>query len=662
MNNNMPPGLGSTPRSEWPTNQVGDTDRAIDTLRPTTKEHATVLNYLLDRIKFSEDEMRKFYPRWRVSERKYQAYITLPDWEKQLKDMNDLGAPPKTVSLTIPYTFATISTIVTYLIHTFAGQKPMFQVGTTKGEAAMAARHMETVLQYNADVQRLIKHMFQFFQDGQMYGVSIMRNMWTVDRRKRTIWVPEDGTFGAQGTGRMVKKREDAIAYEGNKIACIDPYNFLPDPRVPMSECAREGEFVFWKSYEGRHKLKKMEAQGKVRFVDAAGQMQSGKWDTTSENFSDRGLLAQGEAEPGRLPRHDKVSQNVEICQGTVEIIPAELGLGESTVPEKWLFTIANRRQVIQAEPLALDHDMHPIIVSEPYTMGYSFGQPGMADYLNQIQDGLSWLINSHMDNVRTALNNMFVIDPSKVEIQDLKEPGAGKLIRLKKSAYGHDVRTAINQLQVYDVTTNHVKDFQLFMSIGDALSSITDNLRGLQSAGSRKTATEVRTAGEASASRLAAQSRLISAQAIVDLTMQMSLNLQQNLSEEFFMEIVGQDGKENSIRIKPEHIVGDFHFPVHDGTLPLDRVALLDVWREILVGVGQDPTLRQQYSTPAIFEYVAKLGGAKNIEQFKIQPNSPEAIQAQVQAGNMIPASEAINSLGGNTPGINENPQERIQ
>ena len=651
-------GLGDAPKKDWPEVTILEGNLPIDMLKPGSAQHAMVLKYLVERIDMSQREMRKFYSRWRINERKYQAFISLPDWEQQLKQMNDEGKPPKIVSITIPYTFATISTIVTYLIHTFAGRKPMFQVGTHKSEAATAARMMETVLQYNSDHTKLIKHLFQMFHDSQVYGVGILRDMWTREERVRTVWKPAEGTLGGE-EGRMVKSREKAVTYEGNMINSIDPYNFLPDPRVPMTEVSREGEFVFWKSFEGRHNLKKEEARGKVKWVDAGGINQQGSlgFPDTGE-FSNRSLISGGDDNPGDRTTLANVQRFNEVHQGTVEIIPAELGLGESEVPEKWLFTILNKKQIIQAEPLALDHDRHPLVVIEPYTMGYSFGQPGMADYLNQIQDGLSWMINSHMDNVRTALNNMFVVDPSKIEIQDLKEPGAGKIIRLKKSAYGQDIKGALQQLQVTDVTKNHIKDFQLFMSIGDAMSSITDNLRGLQAAGGRKTATEVRTAGEAGASRLAAQTRLISAQAMVDLTEMMVLNLQQNLSDEFYLEIVGQDGVENPIRITPEHLTGDFHYPVHDGTLPLDRVALLDVWREILAGVSADPNLSQAYSLPKLFEFVADLGGAKNIKEFRIEAQPQDEIDKQQQAGNLVPVSEV--QKAGRTPGIGGSPADR--
>lgn len=64
----------------------------------------------------------------------------------------------------------------------------------------------------------------------------------------------------------------------------------------------------------------------------------------------------------------------------------------------------------------------------------------------------------------------------------------------------------------------------------------------------------------------------------------------------------------------------------------------MLDMWTQILQGVLQDQELRQQYSVGKIFEYVAELGGAKNIRNFKMNPQDPEVIQQQAQAGNLAP------------------------
>lgn len=659
-----PQGLGGQFKSSWP--KVKDKDlekRPIDRLVPGSELHKTVLTYLLQRVSESERKMSLFYDRWSVNEKQYQAYIDLPKWDKVLRDMNATGAPPQVVNITVPYSFATISTIVTYLIHTFAGRRPMFQVGSTKKEGIQPAQMMETVLQFNADYNRIIKLLFQFLMDGQQYGVSVMRCQWEKQQKLRTVWKSSTSfAFGGIQVGQTRERvREMRTTYEGNILCNIDPYMFLPDPRVPMVDVARRGEYVFWRSFEGRHYLLQKESEGKIKWVNHIGAMPSARSDSgVNSGESARSLVAQGEAQPGRnhYDQQKGGNQYVENLQGTITIIPAELGLGKEETPQKWIFSIGNRGQIIQAEPLELDHDMHPVIVSEPYTQGYGFGQPGMSDYLGPFQNLLSWFINSHMDNVKTALNNMWLVDPSKVEIQDLKRPGPGKLIRLKRSAYGSDVRQAVQQLGVVDVTSNHPRDFELLMRMADTLSSVTDNLRGLQDSGGRKTATEVRTSGEAAASRLAALARLISAQALVDLAEQMSMNIQQYLDEEFYLQIVGEEGKQTPIQISPEMLVGEFNYPIHDGTLPLDRVAMLDVWKEVLIGTMQDPQLRSTYDFTKIFEYVADLGGAKNLSQFRVNMSvaPDEAILGAAAAGNAIPMENRSP-----TPGVQPNPGDRM-
>lgn len=630
----------------------------ISLLKPKSREHEKLLQFLLKRLEMSERNMANFYDRWQANERRVQAYVSLKDWEQELREANNSGEAPKVTSVVIPYSYATIATVVTYLVHTFTGRKPMFQVGTYKDKTQDGARKLEKVLQYNADHTRMIRHLFQHFYDGELYGVGALRTNWKEDWRMRTVWKEQSASpfmrfLGGQAGKRYAEKEERRV-YAGNETNSIDPFMFFPDPRVPMTEVNRRGEFVFWRTFEGRHTLKLAEADGELQWVDKAeARMPQNKYG--NEN-SVRNLMSSGEAHPG-AQNQEGARDFYQVDQGTVWIIPREFGIGDSDRPELWMFTILNKSQIVQAEPADYDHGMHPVAVSEPYTMGYGFGNPALADYLGPMQDTLSWLINSHMDNVRTALNNMFIVDPSRVEIQDLKEPGAGKLVRLKSSAYGSDVRSALTQMQVHDVTGKHVQDFELFMKMGDALSSVTDNLRGVQDHGGRKTATEVRTSGEAAASRLASHARLISSQSIVDLTEQMCLNIQQYLDDDFHFQITGE---ESPIHIAPEMLVGDFYYPVHDGTLPIDKVAMLDVWKEILMGVMQDQELRQQYSVPKIFEHVAELGGAKNLEQFKMMQD--DQLERQVQAGNVASMEEVMSAMGsGTTPGVQPNPAGRM-
>lgn len=654
MDNNMTEGLGDESKKDWPSVSVRLGDKPIDRLKPGSKEHQKVLDYLLKRLNMSERAMSNFYPRWKINEIKVQAYINLKKWEKVLKEANDSGEAPKVVSVVVPYSYATLQTIVTYLAHTFIGRKPMFQVGTYKKEAVSGAKWMETVLQYNAEHINLVRHIYQFLQDGELYGVGIMRTKWREDKAMRTVWAerPKWSFMNINMGTEKVRQREFRTVFAGNDVCAVDPFLFFPDPRVAMIDVNKKGEFVFWRDYPGMHILKSMEADGDIKWVSAIGESPHNNRNTGAD--SSRSMISLGDPTPGlRQDSTGYSKQNPQIDQGTIDIIPRELGLGESDKVEKWIFAIGNKNQIIQAEPFDADHGMHPVSIAEPSTLGYGFGQAGSMDYIGATQDTLSWFVNSHIANVRTALNNMVIVDPDAVEMEDLKNPDAGKIIRLKRSAWGRDVRSALTQMNIVDVTRGHMADFEMFMKIGDMMSSVTDNLRGTQDVGGRKSATEARQALEAGASRLASKARLISAQAISTggLTEQMVLNILQYMPDDFVYNIVGTEGMEEhfrsmgvgpggSVNITPEMLVGDFYYPVHDGTLPLDKVALLDVWKEIFLAVAKDPLLRQEFNVSKIFEYTAELGGAKNISQFKvdIKPMPDAQAQAQAQQGNLVP------------------------
>lgn len=631
----------------------------LDILAPGTPEHQKLLEYLLKRIKYSEREMSRFYDRWAANEKKFQAYIDLPDYEKMLQEMTKEGKSPNVTSITVPYAFATIWTIVTYLLHTFCGRNPMFQVGSRGSNGVEAAQKMEIVLQYNADHVRMVKKLVQHFLDGELYGLGVLRTLWKQEYKMRTVLVsqPAGGAAMPNMPEVTMKTRQMALTYEGNDVANVDPYMFFPDPRVPMNEVNKRGEFVFWRTFEGKHTLKSAEARGELRHVDAAPAIKAARA-TEQTGASSRSLISKGESSPGEaLRREHEALPFYQIDQGTIWIVPSEFSLAEppeegGEEQELWLFSIANSGQIIQAEPLDLDHGMHPVAVSEPYSFGYAFGQVGMMDMLGPIQDTISWFVNSHIHNVRSVINNQMIVDPSMVEMQDLKTPEPGKIIRLKRAAVGQDVRTVLQQLPVQDVTQNHVTDMREFVRIGDSLSSVNDNIRGTAQTGGRKTATEMRIAGESGASRLSAHAKLVSAQSIVDLTEQMCLNLQQNLSQSFWVQILGEDGIKTPLHIEPNMLVGDFYFPVSDGTLPIDKGALVEVWKEILFGIAQDPVLRQQYDLTKVFEWVAELGGAKNISRFKLDPQSMQAqFQNLVVQNQQLQQQLQASQSGGSAP-----------
>jgi len=614
----------------------------IDRLRPKSELHDNVLNRLMERVRLSRRHMTQFHDRWRASELQYQAYIRTETMDALKKASTKKGVPPELVTITIPYTYASVQTIITYLVHTFCGRSPMFQVGSHRDDMVRRAENMETVLQFNGDHERVVRKLWQYFHDGEVYGLQVLRTTWKVESRVRTIWRPSNvlPIFG-QGRSELQPVKETAVTFEGNDVRNVDPFKFFPDPRVPLEEVNFKGEFVFWQEYEGKHSLKKAEKDGLVKWVDDIPGRQS---HLLANADSERGRLSGG----GSTAWQDNTTKNpgYDILQGTVEIVPSEWGLGDSDRYEKWMFSIANEGQIIQAEPLDLDHNRHPVIVGEPYSSGYEFGSISVTDMLGPMQEMLSWMFNSHLFNVRSALNNTFLVNPQMIDMDDLKKPGPGRVIKTKPAAFGQDLKNAFMQVPVADVTTGHVQDMQIVQRFGDLISATNDNLRGVTNTGGRKSATEIRQSGEAGASRLAAHARLTSAQSMTPFAEMCTINIQQNMSEAVYLKLLGNNAQEGPIRIGPEDVSGDFYFPVHDGTLPLDRVALLEVWKEIFALIIQNPGLAQIFDAVGMFEYIAELGGAKNLSTFKVEARSNDAVAQAVQAGNMIPTSEAAGAV----------------
>lgn len=577
-------------------------------LEPNSELHNFVRDELLRKIRWSERKMSQFYPRWRDSEARLQAYVVAQSEEEQeRKDAAGEGEPPEVYNIVVPYTYSTLSTICTYLMQTFAGRDPIFAMKSYKTETLKSARLMEQVVQYSLNTKNFQRHLWNFLWNGQIYGLSVFRTLWQKEMKQRTRWI----------SGRRQRGLE--VVFEGNETISVDPYNFFPDPSVPMVEVAESGEFCFWRTFEGRHSLLGAQADGQLHWVEHAGTIQG------ATNFQDSGsqssVRANGDSNPNEKDTLEGNHNVVQVDQGTCWIVPKEMGLGESEYPQLWIFTLLNKTQIVQAEPYEVDHGMHPISVSEPYAFGQGFGNLGMADFLGPIQDSMSWLINSHMDSVREILNNTFVVDPHRVEMQDFKtgKRKHGRMIRLKSTAIGTDVRTAVYQLSVQDVTQQHIQDIRVLQELGDAISGVNDNLKGLQDPGGRKTATEVRISGEAGASRLATLSKVISVQAMRQTADQHVYNVQQFMEQDFYIKVVGKEGEETPLRVFPDMLVGDFHYVPHDGTLPLDRVATVEAWVQLIQMVAGDQELRQQFDMVSLVEHVAEMAGARGVEEFRI-------------------------------------------
>ena len=563
--------------------------------------------------------------RWNYAEMKVQAWTPVQDYRRIMEgSINRDGfvtaeGPPEPISVIVPYSYATLHAAATFISQVLLGQKPVFPLLATRGTQTDHARMMEIALQSNLDASRGQETLWQLCWDPLIYGFASAKNAWE-ERTGQTIrWIN-----GARETATET-------TFAGNVTSSIDPYAFRPDPRVPIHQCNLRGDFMFCEESVSETVLKDLEKDGMLKWVDAAikTDMAARNRNTSLEQNRRRIKIGiRGEA----LETPTNVVGFHLVREGTVRLVPKDWKLGDSDRSELWKFTWMER-QIVQAEPLGMIHNMHPMVATEPTSFGHDFMSVSMHDMIGPFQDILSWLVSSRMENVRTSINNQFIADPARVEVNDVRASPIGRIIRLKQTAIGLPVKDAIMQLMVQDVTTGHINDIQVMRILADTITGVNDNMRGIQTAGGRRSATEARMAMQNGASRLSQMAIRVSAQAFQPLCQQMIMNIQQFMPDKMWVETTGDDGSPASTAITPDMIVGQFNFQVSDGTLPYDKTALVETWKEIMFGVAKDPELRQNYSLSEIFRYVATLGGAKNIDQFKALP-PPPVPQAPGQPG----------------------------
>ncbi|GAH39247.1 unnamed protein product, partial [marine sediment metagenome] len=253
-----------------------------------------------------------------------------------------------------------------------------------------------------------------------------------------------------------------------------------------------------------------------------------------------------------------------------VMIQPSKWGLGKTDYPEKWVFTWVEDEVIIGCRPLGAHHGQFPYSVLEYEMDGGLLLKRGIHQILEPMNDTLNWLINTHFFNIRRTLNDNLIVDPGRVVMKDLMNNKAGKIIRLKEAAYGTDVRTIVSQLDVHDVTNQHLADTRIIEDLAQKMVGVNDNIMGMIHQGGRKTATEIRTSSSFGINRLKTNSEWFSAGGWYDNVSQMLANTQQYYDDDQIFKLSGELGAELvDMQITPDDIAGQFDFVPVDGTLP---------------------------------------------------------------------------------------------
>lgn len=614
-------------------------------LNPTGSLHRMIASAVRDRVQASKSKLGRRHEAWLKAEERTLAYLPEREIDVQRRLLREEGGRPQYTTIQIPYTYAVLMASHTYWTTVFLSRDPIWQYSGRHGETEQNVQAVEAMIAYQNTVGKMMVPLYLWLYDVGKYGLGVIGHYWDEEYAHISrIEEREQSYLGLINTGRTkkVKVTERLKVYEGNRLHNIRPMDFFPDPRHALVKfqdgefCAIYGE-IGWNTVLRREDLGYYTNIDKIRASDAGASERvasTDQLDFPETNYEFNTFDGKGKRIKSPVVKY------YECC---IDLVPSKWGLGKGDYPEKWMFTVTHDFQtVFGAQPLGAHHNKFPYEIMELEPEAYALVPRSTAEILAPVQNTLDWLFNSHFYAVRKTLNNQFIVDPSKIVLKDYMDSIMGGMIRLKPSAYGTDVRTAMEQVTVQDQTQNHLRDIQVMMEVGARISGVNDQIMGMmQRSGRRVTAQEFRGSTTFGVNRLKTSSEYFSAMGWAPLGQVLVQNSQQYYDDEMKFKLVGDlaaQANERFINVTPESIAGFYDYVPVDGALPIDRFAQANLWRELFVQITKMPGLAERYDMGKIFEWVAQLAGLKNITQFRIQPVPDQQLLAQAQQGNVVP------------------------
>lgn len=609
--------------------------------------HKKLIARIKARKKIAEDQHQKRYDKWRQAEERTLAYLPETDSDMVRRNRRDTLGMPAYTTIQVPYSYGILMSAHTYWTSVFFARNPIHQFSGRHGEGEQQIQAMEALISYQVDVGQMLVPYYLWLYDAGKYGCGIIGNYW--DRQKLHYGeLVEMEDIEAPGSGKLVTYQvtKEMEGYVGNCVYNVSPWDFMHDPRVSFKNF-QKGEFciarirlgwnrVIERMDAGYYLPKQVELLKNVEPVDSglaqmSDQLQRPEFDKQLYNSS---FGVENEKHPSGLLGWEFY----------VELLPKEWGLGSQNYPQKWCITLDDACDIILGmTPLPYVHCKFPFDVLEMEVEGYGSWARGTPEIMDPIQNTVDWLINTHFFNVRAALNNQFIVDPSKLVIKDVQNSGPGFMWRLRPEAYGTDLKNAFMQIPVQDITRAHLSDFQMMLGVGERVLGINDQIMGTLNTGSaRKTATEVRTTTGFGINRQKTICEYMSAMGFAPHAQKLVQNSQQFYDASAKMRRVGDlilEAGQAFLTVSPEDIQGFFDFVPVDGTMPIDRMAQANLWKEIMVNAPRmGPQIAMAYDWGRMFGWVAQLAGLKNINRFKVQLMPDQQLALAAQAGNVVP------------------------
>ena len=644
-----------------------DYPRDLD-LHPKSDLTKFIIQEIHNRAEVAHEELSKCTEDYRASDWTQGAYMPADEHDAGVMQLDSR----KPVTCVVPISFSVKEMMQAAMMSVFGGPIIHRYKGMGSAKAHISAAKRERVVARHSDWFKERLKLDMCIGSALQYGRGFVALNWT--KKFGSIPVTEEISDSLstllQGQGL---EKGDIIRYlgeevqlqEGTELVNLDIYQMLLDPNRDVNTL-QKSEFIGWMYRTSAQDLMRRSRDPEERLFNAPAvrklAAQGGSYSVWWNRDDGRGTL--GESTAPTEGNAELAINPVDVIQMYIDIIPSEWGLGDEDYCQKWMFAVAGDRVVIQAEPLRLSHGMYPVAGCAPNADGVKHSPVSHLFMIREIQRFADWLMKSRQDAVRTILNGLIFFDPSKVDPDDILNPGMGKLVRVRPGSYSEGgIQQYVHQMQISDPTVNHMAGIMQLDQIARNGIGAGDMVAGqMGDMPERPTSQGIQVAAQATSARLQLLAKRIDEQMMTDIAWQMAMNLPQFMSADVAAPILGSLEQELRKDYGIEGDNEDIMVGFKDLEFPFTCVPHTDANPEITNMAGMTEVLKTLLSVEGVGAEVAgglrlvdlyinymRKNGLDNIDDFRaampagvpgmnVQSMPDEQVQQGVQAGNLVP------------------------
>lgn len=613
--------------------------------------HNDLLQHCKKLVEVSRSYMGRFYDQWDNNDKTIRG--------ERVPDQADAKAAQRgePTKLTLPFSYAQCQTFIAFMMSLFNQRADFYEIEDSGLDGPNPELDAEQCLSRDLRRSQFSRIQYQCYLDLCRCSICVIKHLW--DEETETVaaapapGTPEQATlFGGTLPASTEPVEQTIFKRQGNKVFAVNPYHFFPDVRLPLSRF-QEGEFCASEDEFSIVRLKQMQKDGMITNVDKIQPLGIDAMANRRLNYSNMGLGDNLKTAAGG----EKGSGMCVLTEIQVWITPKDFKSGDTnplgTEDSPTLFVIwyVNDAYVVKAEPMNYTHNQFTYDLGEYSADQVRVVNESLTDVTLQLQQHATWFMNSRVDNVRKVIGDKLVVDPAGIEMKDLQE--RKPVIRLKPNMAKSGVDTWIKQLQLQDVTTNHIADIEKIWEFIQITTGINDNALGQFSSG-RRSAAEARTVNAGAASRLKTIAMVLWEILYNPLGHKLLLNYH-SLELDEFKRIVGNTADQARLDAMKAAIGQGMQLEFFDGTAPSEKGYIAQSMQELLLGLLENPQsammVTQEPFRSLIIE-IADLRGIRSPERF-LPPPAPTNVMMMPNAQNQpqLPGAPAVGGGPGGAP-----------